>query len=129
MNTDDNERDVRINYYFKGPIIGLLLDIDIRRKTQHRHSLDDVMRQLYSRFYRQLQRGFSEEEFWQVCADVAGQPLTDIRHLVETTDTINYPSYLHEAGLRIDSTDWSIRHIDSPSTAQQQFLRSMKLAE
>lgn len=127
MNHDKNGRDVRVNYYFKGPVIGLLLDIDIRRKSRHEHSLDDVMRQLYQRYYHELKRGFTEEEFWQACADAAGEPLTEVRRLVETTDTIDYAAWLDTAGLRIDSTDWSIRHADTLTAAQTEFLRRMNL--
>ena len=36
MSGDENERDVRINYYFKGPVVGLLMDIDSRRKSSGR---------------------------------------------------------------------------------------------
>ena len=108
MNSDVNTRDVRINYYFKGPVIGLLMDIDIRRKTQQQKSLDDVMRLLYQRYYHELQRGFTEEEFWSACAEVAGEPLTEVRHLVDTTDDIPYDDYLTDAGLRIDTTSWAI---------------------
>ncbi len=114
MNPDANGRDVRINYYFKGPVVGLLMDIDIKRKTGGHHSLDDVMRLLYRRFYKELQRGFTEEEFWSVCEEVAGEPLTDIRRIVDTTDTIDYASYLDYAGLEVDTTDWVIRRKANP---------------
>ena len=127
MNPDDNAHDVRINYYFKGPVIGLLLDIDIRRKTSRQHSLDDVMRLLYSRYYKELRRGFTEEEFWSACAEVAGQPLTDIRRLVDTTADIDYASYLTDAGLLTDTTDWSIRRVEHPTAEQTKFLNNMNL--
>ena len=127
MNSDDNARDVRLNYYFKGPVIGLLLDIDIRRKTQQQRSLDDVMRLLYNRFYQQWQRGFTEEEFWAAVEEVAGQPMKDIRTLVDTTADIDYDSYLREAGLRIDTTDWSIRRVENPDKRQREFLKAMQL--
>ena len=127
MNDDANGRDVRVNYYFKGPIIGLLMDIDIRRKTHQQHSLDDVMRRLYQKYYKQLQRGFTEEEFWAEAADIAGQPLTDIRRLVDTTDDIDYDSYLREAGLRVNTSDWSIRRVEKPNKQQRQFLKAMNL--
>jgi len=129
MNHDGNVRDVRINYYFKGPVIGLLMDIDIRRKTQQQKSLDDVMRLLYRRYYHELQRGFTEEEFWDACAEVAGQPLTDVRHFVDTTDDIPYSDYLTDAGLRVDTATWSILRVEAPTAGQQQFLRAMNLAE
>lgn len=127
MNNDDNERDVRVNYYFKGPVIGLLMDIDIRRKTHQQHSLDDVMRLLYNRYYKELQRGFTEEEFWAAVEEVAGQPMGEMRHLVDTTADINYNSYLQEAGLRVDETDWSIRRVENPDKKQSQFLEAMQL--
>ena len=111
MNPDDNYRDTRISYYFKGPIIGLLLDIAIREKTAQRQSLDDVMRLLYRRYYQQLHRGFTEEEFWQTVTEVAGRPLTEIRTLVDTTAPIDYDRLLAPAGLRVDTTDWTIRRI------------------
>ena len=129
MNPDDNARDVRISYYQKGPVIGLLLDIDIRRKTQQQKSLDDVMRLLYRRFYHELHRGFTEEEFWSACAEVAGHPLAEVRHLVDTTDDIPYEDYLSDAGLRIDTTSWSILRMDSPTPTQREFLRAMSLKE
>ena len=127
MNHDDNARDIRVNYYFKGPVIGLLLDVAIREKTAQRQSLDDMMRLLYNRFYLQLQRGFTEEEFWQAVAEVTGETLTEIRTLVDTTAPIDYDRLLAPAGLRIDTTDWSIRLVDKPNQAQQNFLKAMGL--
>lgn len=127
MNDDANERDVRLNYYFKGPVIGLLFDIDIRLKTNQQRSLDDVMRLLYNRYYKQLHRGFTEEEFWEAAEEVAGQSMTMIRRLVDTTTVPNYNDYLQPAGLYIDTTDWSIRRMEHPTPAQQQFLKAMNL--
>ncbi|MBQ3780589.1 MAG: M61 family metallopeptidase [Bacteroidaceae bacterium] len=128
MNQDANSRDVRVNYYFKGPVVGLLLDIDIRRKTRQQHSLDDVMRLLYQRFYRELQRGFTEEEFWAACAEVAGQPLDDVRHIVETTDDIDYDFWLKDAGLYV-TDDYRICRVEKPTRQQRDFLKAMRLWE
>ena len=125
MNNDANSRDVRINYYFKGPVVGLLLDIDIRRRTQQQRSLDDVMRLLYQRYYLELKRGFTEEEFWALCAEVAGSPLTEVRRAVDTTDDIDYDSWLRDAGLCIDGN--KIQRIDRPTKAQKAFLEAMQL--
>ena len=128
MNSDDNYRDVRINYYFKGPVIGLILDVAIREKTAQRQSLDDVMRLLYRRYYQQLKRGFTEEEFWQAVAEVVGTPLTDMRRLVDTTDEPDYDRLLAPAGLRVDRTGWTIRPVASPDASQQVFLQRLGLA-
>ena len=126
MNQDANSRDVRINYYFKGPMVGLLLDIDIRRRTNQQYSLDDVMRLLYQRYYKELQRGFTEEEFWALCAEVAGSPLDEVRRAVDTTSDIDYDFWLRDAGLYIDDTH-CIRRTENPTKAQKAFLKAMEL--
>ena len=101
FNSSANGKDVRISYYDKGPIIGLLMDIDIRRKTDGRKSLDDLMRLLYYRYYKEKGRGFTEEEFWESAAEVAGQPLELMRHYVDTTADIDYDSILADAGFKV----------------------------
>ena len=40
MNDDANSKDVRINYYFRGPSVGLIMDIEIQRLSNNRHSLE-----------------------------------------------------------------------------------------
>ena len=127
MNGDRNERDVRLNYYFKGPVVGLLMDIDIRRHTGQEKSLDDVMRALYNRYYKELQRGFTEEEFWQEVEKVYGSPVPHLRALVNTTDDIDYDSYLRDAGLFVDTESWAIRRVENPTPAQKAFLESMDM--
>lgn len=114
FNRAENGDDVRISYYNKGPIIGLLMDIDIRRKTDGKKSLDDLMRRLYDKYFKQLKRGFTEMEFWQEAADIAGKPLDDIRRYVETTDEINYDEILEDAGLGLNSTNFQLYRLDNP---------------
>ena len=96
--------NTRISYYNKGPILGLLTDIAIRQMTHNAKSLDDVMRSLYHDFHITKGRGFTEEEYWTLCATIAGQPLTEIREYVDTTKEINYVKYLGYAGIDIDMT-------------------------
>ena len=127
MNMDENERDVRINYYFKGPVVGLLMDIDIRRHTGQEKSLDDVMRALYNRYYKELRKGFMEEEFWQEVEKVYGGPVPHLRALVNTTGDIDYDSYLRDAGLYVDTESWAVRRVENPTPAQAAFLESMEM--
>ena len=82
---------------------------------------------VYTRYYRQLHRGFTEEEFWSMVDEVAGRPMPDLRRMADTTEDIDYDSYLRDAGLRIDGTDWSIRREDTPDSGQERFLRALNL--
>ena len=96
--------NTRISYYTKGQTLGLLTDIAIRQMTGNAKSLDDVMRSLYYDFHIAKRRGFTEEEYWAVCAGIAGQPLTEIREYVDTTKEIDYLKYLGYAGIDVDMT-------------------------
>ena len=103
FNRSTNE-NTRISYYTKGQTLGLLTDLFIRQMTDNMKSLDDVMRSLYHDFHIAQRRGFTEEEYWSVCAGVAGQPLIEIREYVDTTKEIDYVKYLGYAGIDIDIT-------------------------
>lgn len=94
--------DSTISYYQKGPVIGLLLDFAIRHASANHHSLDDVMRTLYRRFYQHLGRGFTDAEFRAVCEETAGVPLGEIFDYVYTIKQPDYARYLSYAGLTID---------------------------
>lgn len=58
-------------YYDKGSLLGFILDILIREESGNRASLDQVMRELYRRTYLEG-RGFENEDFWNVIADLTG---------------------------------------------------------
>ena len=127
FNRSANGCDVRISYYEKGPILGLLMDIDIRRKTGGERSLDDLMRLLYSRYHQEQGRGFTEEEFWLACAEVAGEPMTLIRRYVDTTDEIDYDEILNSVGLHLDRENWTIEPLTQANKEQKALGQSMGL--
>src|SRR5258705_2954267 len=59
---DENSVNSQVDYYNKGAILGLLLDLEIRRQSAGAKSLDDVMRYLYTDFYQQ-NRNYTPEDF------------------------------------------------------------------
>ena len=64
-----------LNYYLKGELIGLLLDLKIRALTAGGRSLDDVMRLLYKR-HNFPNAGYTEDELRTVVNEVAGQDIS-----------------------------------------------------
>jgi predicted metalloprotease with PDZ domain len=96
---DENSPNVTISYYTKGAVIGFVLDAAIRRSSDGRRSLDDVMRVAFQRFSGA--RGFTPAEFREVVSEVAGADLSEIlRRLLESTDEIDYREALDWFGLR-----------------------------
>ena len=98
------------------------MDIEIRRLTQGKKNLDDLMRYLYQHYYQAAHRGFTEEEFWQACSLVARSPLDEIRRYVDTTAEIDYPKYLGYAGLEMD-TDYRIHFQQNQDKAPVQLFK------
>lgn len=96
-------RNNTISYYDKGCALGLLLDLKIRNATQNQKSLDDVMRGLYNRYFKELKRGFTDDEFKSLCENIAGTSLSEIFEYASTVEEIDYPKYLALAGLSIDT--------------------------
>jgi predicted metalloprotease with PDZ domain len=92
-----------ISYYDKGAVLGLLLDLRIREATKNKRSLDSVMRALYRRYYKELGRGWKDEEFQAACVQAAGTPLRDIFEYASTTKAIDYGRYLAVAGLQVEA--------------------------
>jgi predicted metalloprotease with PDZ domain len=92
-----------ISYYDKGPILGLMLDFSIRHATQNKKTLDDVMRLLYYKYYKKLNRGFTEQEFRNECEKMAGVLLTEVFEYASTVKPPDYPKYFAYGGLAVDT--------------------------
>ncbi|PTB18308.1 peptidase M61 [Trinickia symbiotica] len=54
---DENAPNAIVSYYQKGSLVALAFDLAIRARTNHRKSLDDVMRLLWQRYGREFYSG------------------------------------------------------------------------
>jgi predicted metalloprotease with PDZ domain len=79
---DPSTDDAHISYYDKGYVVSYRLDEAIKAATKGKKSLDDLMKFLYDRYYKELGRGFTEDEFWSAVSGIAGNPLEEIQDQV-----------------------------------------------
>jgi predicted metalloprotease with PDZ domain len=88
-------------YYPKGALLGFLLDISIRDATDNAHNLDEVMRALYTRYYRQ-NKGFSTADLLNELR-TAGMPDVDTfyRRYIDGRDSLPYEAVFAKAGLAL----------------------------
>ena len=102
-----------VSYYPKGEVVGLVLDLLIRGKTNGRKSLDDVMREMYRRFYLESAketyylrgRGYRPEDFERVATEVAGFDLHEFfERYVRRPETLPYNEAFAAVGLRLVRT-------------------------
>lgn len=86
-------------YYPKGSLLGMLLDISIRDATDNAHNLDEVMRALYTRYYRQ-NKGFVTADLLKELR-AAGMPDVDTfyRRYIDGRDSLPYEIVFAKAGI------------------------------
>ena len=91
-------------YYDKGALLGLLLDIRIRDATANRHSLDDVMAQLYREHYLHGS-GFSTEDFLSYVGEHVGDEVARAfyRDYVDGREPLPFQQALALAAMRYEA--------------------------
>ena len=89
-------------YYPKGSLLGLLLDISIRDATDNAHSLDEVIRALFTKYYRQ-NKGFSTADLLAELR-AAGMPDVDgfYRRYIDGRDSLPYAPIFAKAGIALN---------------------------
>jgi predicted metalloprotease with PDZ domain len=104
-----NLANTSISYYPKGEILGLVLDLLIRGKTNGKASLDEVMRRMYQEFYVKgpnatyylRGRGYKNEDFERMVSAVAGADMSDFfKRYVRGVESPPYAVAFAQVGLR-----------------------------
>ncbi len=93
---DANAGNSIVSYYAKGSLIALALDLKIRKETEGRVSLDDVMRVCWAK-WGETGEGMTERGFEEVACDVSGLDLGDFFDAsVRGTGELPLEPLLHE---------------------------------
>jgi len=97
---NSNTVNSSISYYTKGAIIGFVLDTFLRKESKGRHSLDKVMRQMYSLY---ANKPYTEQAFKDTVINVGGPEAgAFLQTLLTTTIDPDVDSALDWYGLRLD---------------------------
>jgi predicted metalloprotease with PDZ domain len=100
---DENAPNAISSYYAKGSLVALGLDLVIRERSHHQHSLDDVMRALWQQFgehfYQGKPRGLSETGFAQIVKQATGVDVrAELAQWVEQTADVPLEKLLAAQG-------------------------------
>jgi predicted metalloprotease with PDZ domain len=110
---DENAINNQISYYEKGALVAALLDVEIRKASGGAKSMDDVLRALYTDFFKKG-HGYTAEEFQKTAEAAAGKSLDDFfRKYVRGREEIDYNGVFNGIGLQLDAV---------PVSAEQAFL-------
>lgn len=108
-----NLNNTAISYYPKGELIGMVMDLLVRGRTNGRLSLDDVMRAMYDEFYLNSPnnsyylrgRGYQTEDLERIVSQVSKSDFTDFfKRYVRNVEVLPYEEALSYAGLRLSRT-------------------------
>ena len=106
---ETNFANTTISYYNKGALLAMLLDLEIRSRTQGRKSLLDVMRYMYHEFYEAPAtsyygpgRGYEEKDVVEALDFVTGSDFAPFfERYVSGTDALPYQETLTLGGLQL----------------------------
>jgi len=102
---DNNKVNSTVSYYGKGALIGFVTDMEIRRATDNRASLDTVMREMYSRYGPDDSgaSGYPPGAFEQVVESIAGAQVRKVvEDLLKSTADPDFDSALGWYGLALE---------------------------
>jgi len=132
-----NGPDFSVSYYTKGQVLGVLLDILIRDRTDDARSLDDVLRRMNEEFAKKGKMYRDSLDIRLSAEEVAGGSFEDFfRQYIANAEPLPYESILAKAGLLLQKQEmvraelgfsferdgngrWIVRSVDPGSTAER----------
>ena len=109
---ETNFANSTISYYNKGALLGMLLDLEIRSRSQGAKSLLDVLSSLYHKFYEAPQatyygpgRGYEEQDVLEAVNEITGHDFSGFfESYVRGTASLPYASDFAAAGLALHTS-------------------------
>ena len=99
---DENTPNVVVSYYLKGSLVAMCLDLEIRKRTDGRRSLDDLMRALW-REHGLKGRGVTDADVERIASRIAGGRLQAFFDLaLRSTSELPFERLLASHGLRME---------------------------
>ncbi|MGC6432625.1 MAG: M61 family metallopeptidase [Crocinitomicaceae bacterium] len=106
---NENSSNTTMTYYTRGAILAAYLDALIINKSKGQQSLDNFLQALYTDFYINKNRGFSEEEFKKALEGFIGDEVDSFfSKYIHGTEVPNYSTIFANVGL-------DVTYIGSPS--------------
>lgn len=103
---DENTKNSRISYYSKGHLVAATIDAMIMKQYKGKKSMDDFLLILYNKYYKELNRGFSEAEFKEELEKFLKRDLTRFfdDHIYDSK-TIDYGKYFEPLGIDLSKDE------------------------
>jgi predicted metalloprotease with PDZ domain len=112
-------------FYTKGPVIMMMLDIELRHQTQNRFSMDKLLLRLNDA-YGKTRKSFPDDSLVSIISEISGADITDFYHkYISGTDSLPLTAFFEKAGLVLKHTDHmkpDVGYLILPDTSGQFFI-------
>lgn len=100
---NENSSNITVTYYRKGAMLGLVFDLAILQASGGAYGLDSLMKRMYQRYHKDLNRGFSDEELLATCREFMGAEADFIfENYIYGTVKVDFNRYLGYAALQLE---------------------------
>jgi len=97
---EENSRDTQVSYYNKGAVAAFFLDVEIRKASNGKKSLDDALRLMYEKYANGV--GYTPQDFRKICSDMAGTDLNPwFESSIDSTDELEFQNVADYLGMRL----------------------------
>lgn len=105
----ENSANTSMTYYSRGSILAAIFDVMIIKQSKGKQGLDHFLKHLYVKFYKGLNRGFSDVEFKAELEKFVGKDLSDFyKKYINGTEILPYAEIFDNVGLTVkDLTSFS----------------------
>ncbi len=101
---NENSGNTQMTYYSRGQMLAALIDAKIIAKYKGEKCLDHFLQQLYNKYYKQLNRGFSDAEFKKELETLLGENMDSFfANYVNGTETPPFNDILGAIGIDVES--------------------------
>jgi predicted metalloprotease with PDZ domain len=98
----ENSANTSMSYYSRGSVLAAIFDVMIINNSKGKEGLDAFLRHLYTKFYKGLNRGFSDTEFKTELEKFVGKDLTDFyKKYINGTEILPYAEIFDNVGIAV----------------------------
>lgn len=126
----ENSMNTTANYYLKGALVMMLLDLYLIKYSRAKYSLDDVMLALYKLYKSRPEVGITRAEFFdQILKLVPNFPVNQfVSHFIDGTKAVAWPNTLAGFGIDVKKTkasDANFLGVILEQKGQKVFIKNM----
>jgi predicted metalloprotease with PDZ domain len=116
-------QDQYYNFYLKGMLFNLCLDIELRSLSNGKTGVKDLMLQLMQRYG--LNKSFKDDELFDTITTLTDPSIRDFfRKYVENTTPLPLKAQFEKVGIEMNSTQTKIRKKENRSASQEKLYKN-----